>query len=263
VIMGHDPTVQPTVSRADLQDGPQQFDGDVDESPQLAVGDLADTVSNVQLETTDRLRSAIARDANESTLSFVAAVLMVDCPTFINTLSRTVGSEITPTILRKLQRTAQSASDEEATFERLAIVAIDGTKPSVATEICAALAARTAGLSAYRSNGALNAADAAELFTAWLETARAMIAARGFAGLRRLLPTARLLARRSAERGDSAAEIAATMHRIAARIVAELSLERAFDLAAAEQEPDLTEQKTVVPRSALSQSPARMTLHPR
>jgi hypothetical protein len=262
-MMGQDPTVQPTVSRADLQYGPQQFDGDVEESPQLAVDDVVDTVSGVQLKTTGRVRSGVAGDVNESPLSSIAAVLIGDCPTFINTLSRTVEPEITATILRRLQRTAQSASDEGATFERLAIVAIDNTKPSVATEICAALAARTAGLSAHRANGALDAADAAELFIAWLETARAMIAARGFAGLRRLLPAARLLARRSAEREDSAAEIAATMHRIAARIVAELSLERAFDLAAAEQKPDLMEQRTVSPRTTLSQSPAQMTLHPR
>jgi hypothetical protein len=53
------------------------------------------------------------------------------------------------------------------------------------------------------------------------------------------------------------------MHRIAARIVADLSLERVFDLAAAEQEPDLTEQRTVDPRCTLSQSPAQMILHPR
>jgi phosphoserine phosphatase len=261
--MGHDPTVQPTVSRADLQDEPQEFDGDVEGSPQLAVHNVADTVSNVQLKTAGHVRSAVAEDAKESTLSSIAAVLLGDCPTFINTLSRTVEAEITPNILRKLQRTAQSASDDAATFERLAIVAIDGTKPSVATEICAALAARTAGLSVQRANGALDAADAAELFTAWLETARAMIAARGFAGLRRLLPTARLLARRSAERGDSAIEIAATMHRIAARIVADLSLERVLDLAAAEQESDLAVHRTVDPRCALSQSPAQMILHPR
>ena len=50
----------------------------------------------------------------------------------------------------------------------------------------------------------------------------AIVAARGCAGLLRLLPTARLLARKSAEHGDSAVEMAATMRRIAARIVAEL-----------------------------------------
>lgn len=95
------------------------------------------------------------------------------------------------------------------------------------------------------------------MFTAWLETARAMIAARGFAGLRRLLPAAKLLARRSV-RGDSPVEIAATMHRIATRILAELSLERTFNLSALEQELE-----TATPRGAVSHSPAEMILHQR
>jgi hypothetical protein len=83
-----------------------------------------------------------------------------------------------------------------------------------------------------------------------------MIAARGFAGLRRLLPAAKLLARRSAVRGDSPVEIAATMHRIATRILAELSLERTFNLSALEQELE-----TATPRGAVSHSPAEMILH--
>jgi hypothetical protein len=256
--MGQDPTVQPKVSRADLQDEPQRSEGDVEEPRELATDDLASTVDKVQPKITDRVRSAVEHEENEPPLSSITAVLMGDCPTFINTLSRAVEAEITPAMLRKLQRAARFASDEAATFERLALVAIDDTKPSAAAKICAALAARTAGRLARRANGDLDPADVAELFTAWLETARAMIAARGFAGLRRLLPAAKLLARRSAERGDSAGEIAATMHRIATRILAELSLERAFNLAALEQEPE-----TVSPRGAVSDSPAEMILHPR
>ena len=85
----------------------------------------------------------------------------------------------TPAILRKLQRTARSASNEAAAFERLAVVTIHDAKPASAAKICAALAARTAGLSAQHANGGSGPIDAAELFTAWLETARAMIAARG------------------------------------------------------------------------------------
>jgi hypothetical protein len=262
--MAQDPTVQPTVPRADLGEETRQLNGDVEETAQPAVDAVADTVSNIQLKTTDRARSAIAGDANESPLSSVAAVLMGDCATFINTLFRAVEADITPAIFRTLRHAARSESNEAAAFDRLAVVAIDDAKPSTAAKICAAMAARIAGLSWQRANGALGPTESAELFTAWLETARAMIAARGFAGLRRLLPTARLLARRSAERGDSAAEIAATMHRIAARIVAELSLERPFDLAAADQELDATEQRPVSPGSAPgSQSPAQMTLHPR
>ena len=261
--MGHEATVRPPGSGAALQDEPERFEGDVDDSPRLLVDDVDDAETDVQPKTADQPRAAVAEDAGDSTLSSISAVLLGDCPTFIHTLSRTVDADITPNMRRKLQRTAQSASDDAGTFERLAIVAIDGTKSSVATEICAALAARTAGLSAQRANGAPDAADAAELFTAWLETARAMSAARGFAGLRRLLPAARLLARKSAERGDTAIEIAATMRRIAARIVADLSLERVFDLSAPEQKPDLSGPRTGNPACASRQSPAQMMLHPR
>jgi hypothetical protein len=256
--MGWNPTVQPTVSGVDLQDEPQRFDADVEEPRELAADDLASAVDKVQLKTKVRAQGGVKHEENDPSLSSITAVLMGDCPTFINTLSRAVESEITPAMLRKLQRAARFASDEAATFERLALVAIDDTKPSAAAKICAALAARTAGRLVRRANGDLDPADAAELFTAWLETARAMIAARGFAGLHRLLPAAKLLACRSAERGDSAAEIATTMHRIATRILAELSLERTFNLATLEQEPD-----TVSPRGAVSHSPAEMILHPR
>lgn len=261
--MGQDPTAKSMMPSADLTEVPQQFDSDVEQTAVRVEERVADTASEVQLKTTDWAPDDVATASDESPLSSVAAALMADCPTFINTLARTLEADLTPAILFKLQRTARSASNEAAAFEQLAVVTIDDAKPSAAAKICAALAARTAGLSAHGAKGAYGSADAAELFTAWLETARAMIAARGSAGLQRLLPTARLLARRSAERGDSAAEIAATMHRIAARIVAELSLERAFNLAVAEQEPDFTEQRTVSPRSTLSQSSGQITLHPR
>jgi len=257
------PTVQPTVLRAALAEATQQFNADVEEMAHPGVDCVADTVTNIQLKTTDRVRSAAASDASESPLSSVAAVLTADRATFIDTLSHAVEADVAPRTLRILQRAARSASNERALFDRLAVVAIDDAKPSTAAKICAALAARTAGLSAQRANGAVRPIDSAELFTAWLETARAMIAARGFAGLWRLLPTARLLALRSAERGDSAAEIAATMHRIATRIVAELSLDQGFDWAAADQELGSTEQRVVSPSSALTQSSAQMTLHPR
>jgi hypothetical protein len=261
--MGQDPTVKPTVSNAKLAEERQQIASNISDTDRQTVDSAEDTAREVQPKTTDSAARAGARVSDEAPLLSVAAVMMGDYPTFIDALFRAVETDVTPAAVRKLHRAARSASDEAASFDRLAVVAIDDAKLSTAAKICAALAARTAGLSAQRLNGTLDPADAAELFTAWLETARAMIAARGFAGLWRLLPTARLLARRSAERGGSAAEIAATMRRIAARIVAELSLERAFDLAAAEQELDPTEQRTVNPRSALSQSPAQMTLHPR
>jgi hypothetical protein len=260
--MGQDPTVNRTAPNA-LAEEPQQLDSDIQKTSQDATDGVADTASNLPPKTTDLTPRAVASALDDSPLSSVAAVLVGDCATFINTLLRAVEADITPGIFRTLRRAARSASNEAIAFDRLAVVAIDGAKPSTAAKICAALAARTAALSAQRANDAFSPADSAELFTAWLETARAIIAARGFAGLLRLLPTARLVARRSAERGDSAVEIAATMHRIAARILAELSLERAFDLAAAGQEPDLTEQRTVSRGSALSQNPVQMTLHPR
>lgn len=261
--MTQDSTVQPTVLRAALAEATQQFNADVEEMAHPGVDCVADTVTNIQLKMTDRARSAAASDASECPLSSVAAVLTADRATFIDTLSHAVEADVAPRTLRILQRAARSASSERALFDRLAVVAIDDAKPSTAAKICAALAARIAGLSAQRANGVVRPIDSAELFTAWLETARAMIAARGFAGLWRLLPTARLLALRSAERGDSAAEIAATMHRIATRIVAELSLDQGFDWAAADQELGSTEQRVVSPSSALTQSSAQMTLHPR
>jgi hypothetical protein len=260
--MGQDPTVNRTAPSA-VAEEPQQFDNDIPKTAQDAAGDIRDHKSDVPPKPQDFASNVVAGDLDESPLSSIAAVLLGDRDIFIRTLSRVVEADVTPAIFRTLRRAADSASNEAAAFDRLAVVTIEDAKPSTAAKICAALAARTAGLSAQRANHAFGPADSAELFTAWLETARAMIAARGFAGLRRLLPTARLLARKSAERRDSALEIAATMRRIAARIVAELSLERAFDLAAAEQEPDLTERRTVGPRGALSQNPAQMTLNPR
>jgi hypothetical protein len=261
--MGQDPTAKPTPSGADIAEEPRQFQSDVDQAAQLSADSVTDTENEVQPQTTDCGPGDVAGGSEESPLSSVAAVLMGDCSTFINTLCRAVEADISPAIRRKLQRAARSASNEAAAFERLTVVTIDDAKPSIAAKICAALAARTAGLSAHRAKDASSATEGAELFTAWLETARAIVAARGCAGLLRLLPTARLLARRSAEHGDSAVEMAATMRRIAARIVAELSLQRAFDSAAALQEHDLTERGTLSPRSILSHSPVQMTLHPR
>jgi hypothetical protein len=261
--MGQDPTAKSTASNADPAEKPQPIDSDIQETARLAPDGVADTTSDVQSKTTDSAPRETARASDESSLSSVAAFLMEDCPTFIDSLSRAVEPDVAPAILRKLRRTAHSASSEAAAFERLAAVTIHDAKPDAAAKICAALAARTAGLAARRANRASGPIDAVELFTAWLETARAMIAARGREGLHRLLPTARLVARKSAERGDSAVEIAATMRRIAARILAELSLEHAFDLAAEQQERDLTERRTLSPRSNLKHSPVQMTLHPR
>ena len=255
--------MKPTAHRADFAEEPQQFDSDVEETARLSANGVADPTSEVPSKTTDSAPRDIAGVSDESSLPSVAAVLMGDCPTYINTLACALAADLTPAMLSKLQRAALSSSNEATAFERLAVVTIYDVKPSAAAKICAALAARTAGLAAHRAKGAYSSADAAELFTAWLETARAMIAARGSGGLQRILPTARVLARRSAERGDSVAEIAATMHRIAARIVGALSLEHAFDSEAAQQEHDLTEARTLSPRSTLNHSLAQMTLHQR
>jgi hypothetical protein len=106
------------VSGVDLQDEPQRFDGDVEEPRELAADDLASTVDKVQLKTTDRVRCAVEHEENDPPLASITAVLMGDCPTFINTLSRAVEAEITQAMLRKFQRAARFASDEAATFER-------------------------------------------------------------------------------------------------------------------------------------------------
>jgi hypothetical protein len=78
-----------------------------------------------------------------------------------------------------------------------------------------------------RAENAFDPVDGEALLLAWLDTARAIFAARGSEGLRRLLPTARLVASKCAGR-ESAPEIAASLTRVAARIAADISLERAF-----------------------------------
>src|SRR5271166_509722 len=130
--MGQDPTVKPTAPRADLAEEAHQFDSDVEQTVRLAADSVADTASEVELKTADGAPGDVAGASDESPLSSVAAVLMGDRPTFINTLSQAVEADITPAMLRKLQRAARSASNEAAAFERLAVVTIDDAKPSAA-----------------------------------------------------------------------------------------------------------------------------------
>ena len=92
--MGQDPAVKPTASSADLAEEPKQIDSDIQETTRLAVDSVADTTSEVQPKTTDGAPRDAAAASDERPLSSVAAVLMGDCPTFINTLSRAVETDV-------------------------------------------------------------------------------------------------------------------------------------------------------------------------
>jgi hypothetical protein len=256
--MGQDPTEKPAPPHADYAELHQQFASDQSENPPLEATSPADAESGVRPNSSDDSVGA----SIEAPFSSVTEVLIGDYPTFIDALLRVVEGDVTPAAHRALHLAARPTPNEAAAFERLVDLAIDHTKSSVAAKICAALAARTAGLAVRRSNGNVDAADGGDLFTACLETARAIAAARGCAGLERLVPAARLFARKSAEHSTSAAEIASTMRRIAARIVDELSLERAPGSRAPRQEHDLARRRTLSPPGIISNSPMLATPHP-
>ena len=264
--MGQDPTLESTSPHADPAELRQQhhIESDGEDSPRFVATSAADAAGKFNLSDTNGTTADIPDVSVEPGPSSVAEVLTGEYPTFIDALLRVVEADITPTARRLLQLAARPTPTEAAAFERLVDLAIDHTKSSSAAKICAALAARTAGVSACRANGNLSVADGSDLFTAWLDTARAIAAARGCAGLERLLPTARLLARKSAERGESATEIASTMRRIAARIVEELSLGRAPESRAARKQQDLAgRSRTLSPPGIISNGPMLATPHTR
>ena len=196
-------------------------------------------------------------------LSSVAVALTDERHAFLDALRRAAEADISPVMRSGFERAGNLASDESAALERLVDVVVDEARPSHAAQICAALAARTVAQSLPNVEGRVPAKDGEALLAAWLETARAMAAARGSAGLRRLLPAAQLLARRSSERGEQATQIAATMRRIAARIVVELSLDRAFGGASERQCPQRVLSAKSSPRGMVVRSPAEMTLDAR
>jgi hypothetical protein len=263
--MGQDQIVESTSPHADHAELRQQqhIESDGKDSQHFVATSAADAAGKVNLNDRNGATADIPDVSVGPAPSSVAEVLTGDYPTFIDALLRVVEADITPTARRALQVAARPTPNEAAAFERLVDLAIDHTKSSSAAKICAALAARTAGVSARRADGNLSAADGSDLFTAWLDTARAIAAARGCAGLERLLPTARLLARKSAERGESAAEIASTMRRIAARIVEELSLRRAPQSRAARKQQDLAGRRTLSPPGIISSGPMLATPHTR
>src|SRR5208283_4743673 len=88
-------------------------------------------------------------------------------------------------------------------------------------------AARTVARPLFQTDNALGAADAELLLFAWLEAARAVLAARGCEGLLRLMPAARNLSHRMAGQEARAETIADAIRRVASRIAnAENALER-------------------------------------
>jgi hypothetical protein len=195
--------------------------------------------------------------------SSVALALTGERAAFLEILCAAAGADVPPAVRRGFRRAGNPASSETAAFERLVDDVVDEATPSLAAPICAALAARTVARCLPGAEAGVGAADAEALLAAWLETARAIAAARGAAGLRRLLPTAALLARKSAGRGEPAAEIATTMRRIAARIVAELSLDRAFGGAAQDEEYQPMPSGKSSPRRIVIRGPVEMTLDAR
>jgi hypothetical protein len=263
--MGQDPIVESTSQHADPAElrQQQQIESDGNETQRFIATSAADAPGKIDLNERSVATADIPGASGEPAPSSVAEVLIGDYPTFIDALLRVVKGDVTPAAHRALHLAARPTPNEAAAFERLVDFAIDHTKSSVAAKICAALAARTAGLAVRRANGNVDAADGSNLFTAWLETARAIAAARGCAGLERLVPAARLFARKSAEHSRSAAEIASTMRRIAERILDELSLEPAPGSRAPRQEHDLARRRTLSPPGIISNSPMLATPHPR
>jgi len=163
----------------------------------------------------------------EPRLSSVAGTMCADRGEFLQSLCQAVDADISPAARRGFRQGGDPSNNESTAFERLVAVAVDAARPQTAAEICAALAARTVARSLVRAENAFDTAAGEALLLAWLDTARAIVAARGSEGLRRLLPTARLVASKCAGR-ESAPEIAASLSRVAARIAADTSLERAF-----------------------------------
>jgi hypothetical protein len=259
--MGQDQTVKPTPPHADLAESQQQFASDDSETRRVSANSLVGAESGIQPNASDDSKSDIPGVSVEAPFSSIAAVLTADYATFINALWRAVEADIAPTGRRAFQLAARPTPNEAAAFDRLVDWTIDQTNPSAAAKICAALAARTTGRSARRATGNFATADGPDLFAAWLETAHAIEAARGSAGLERIPRAAKHLARKSAECGDSAAEIASTLRRIAARIP-ELSLERRRDSNAAGQERDFTPRMTLSPPGTVSQSPIEAMPYP-
>jgi hypothetical protein len=225
--MGPEPTVEPRRGRDDpASESAPRFDAGADKESRCRIGNSADTGS-------EDAHSAFAAASDDNinasadlTLSSIAAAMTGDRAIFLQILSRAVDADISPAARRSLQRGSNPASDEAAAFERLVAVAIDEAKPSTATTICAALAARTVARSLLDAERVFGMAEGEAMLSGWLDTARAVAAARGSDGLLRLLPTARKLARRTTGRSEPAAEIATTMRRVAARIAADLSLDR-------------------------------------
>jgi hypothetical protein len=144
-------------------------------------------------------------------------------------------------------------------FDRLVDIAITEAKPSTAATICAALAARTVARTLLRADDVFALADGEALLAAWCDAARAIVAARGADGLRRLLPAARQLARRTAGLGERAAEIAAATRRVAGRIAADPSLGRTVGVPRKGREQDRMPSGIGGPRSAAIHSRAAFT----
>jgi hypothetical protein len=176
----------------------------------------------------------------ESALSSVAAAMTSGRTKFLQILSRAVDADISPAVRRSLHRASNPASDEAAAFEWLVDHAVEEAKPSAAATICAALAARTVARTLLRTDDVFALADVEALLAGWLDAARAVAAARGTEGLCRLLPAARQLARRTAGRGERAAEIAAAMRRVAGRIAAGPSFGRTVGVPPQGREHDRT-----------------------
>jgi hypothetical protein len=262
--MGQDPVVESTSPHADPAEfrQQQQVESDGNETQHFLTTSATDAAGKVNLNDKNGATADIRPASVEPAPSSVAEVLIGDYPTFIDALLRAVEGDVTPAAHRALHLAARPTPNEAAAFERLVDLAIDHTKSSAAAKICAALAARTAGLAVRRANRNVDAADGSDLFTAWLETARAIAAARGCAGLERLVPAARLFARKSAEHSRSAADIASTMRRITERIVDELSLQRAPGSRAPRQEHELARSRTLSPPGIISNSPMLATPDP-
>jgi hypothetical protein len=153
----------------------------------------------------------------------VAAALTEDRATFLRTLGDAVDAQLSPAARRALLHGGDPALGDATTAERIAaIVSDDPEWPAAA--VCGALAARGVARALQHTERALDLTERETLLTGWLDAAQSLGAARGPEGLRMLLPIARLLARKTAGRGETVANIATAVRHVAARIAADPTL---------------------------------------
>ena len=249
-----------TPSSAEDEDGElgsDRADEGVDSWDEGGEEALADGLPDEQLPAPDEPPGSAA------SLSQVARDLTGSRSQFIRALGRQFGPELSSGARRALQQAARPDIGEAAAWDHLAASLLDAVGSPAVVAVFAALAARAVARSLLFADGEFGMPVREALLAACHDAGRELAAALGPTSLNVLLPVARRLGRKAAERGEPADQISTAVRGIAARLSADPALVWALGGTGDDNDHLTRRGLSGLPRRIVLHGPVEIAIHPR